>query len=115
MSTCLWRGFAYAECSACGIYIPSKALVTMGMHVNSAMRLCVVALMKKRVEHAEQALRQIHIWRCEPDQRNWPGGSFARPMFARASCEQSMATSLLKIMDNMHSMALASTVFLSAN
>ncbi len=76
--------------------------------MNSAMRLCVVALMKKRVEHAEQALRQIKIWQCETDQRNLPRGSLAQPMFAGASCEQSIAIGLLKIMDNMHSIALAS-------
>ncbi|HTF69846.1 MAG TPA: hypothetical protein VK638_44925, partial [Edaphobacter sp.] len=98
-----------AEFSACGVHKPSKDLVTMGMRVNSAMRLCVVALMKKRVEPAEQALHQIDNWQCDRDQINWPRGPFAPPISARASCEQSIAISLLKIMDNMHSIALAST------
>jgi hypothetical protein len=97
-----------AEFSARGVYEPSTYLVTMGMRVNSAMRLCAVALMKKRVEHAEQALHQIRMWQCETDQINWPRGSLAQPMFAGASYEQSIAISLLKIMDNMHSIALAS-------
>jgi hypothetical protein len=97
-----------AEFPACDLYKPSIELVTMGLRVNSAMRLCVVALMKKRVEHAEQALRQINIWQCETDRKNGPRGSLAQPMCAGASYEQSIAISLLKIMDNMYFIALAS-------
>lgn len=97
-----------AAFSAYGVYKPSIDLVTMGMRVNSAMRLCVVALMKNRIEHAEQALHQIGIWRCVTAQRNWLQDSLAQPMVAETSYEQSIAISLLKIMDNVHSIALAS-------
>jgi hypothetical protein len=63
--------------------------------------------MKKRLEHAEEALRQIKMWRCETDQGSPPRNSFAQPMFAGANCEQSIAISFVKIMDNMHYIALA--------
>lgn len=42
------------------------------------------------------------------EQRNWLQDSLAQPMVAEASYEQSVAISLLKIMDNVHSIALAS-------
>jgi hypothetical protein len=96
-----------AAFSAYGVYKPSIDLVTMGMRVNSAIQLCVVALIKKRVEHAGQALHQIRIWRCVTEQRNWLQDLLAQPMVAGASYEQSVAISLLKIMDDVHSIALA--------
>jgi hypothetical protein len=101
-----------AELSACGEYKPLKDIVIIGTHVNSAMRLCAVALIKKKVEHVEQVLREIDILRHHTNQRGWPRGFFAQSMLAETIREQSVATSLLKIMDNMRAMALASAALL---
>jgi hypothetical protein len=101
-----------AELSACGVYKPLKDIVIIGTHVNSAMRLCAVALIKKKVEHVEQVLREIDIWRRDTNQRSWPPGFFAQSMSAETIREQSIATSLLMIMDNMRAIALASAALL---
>ena len=101
-----------AELSACGVYKPLKDIVIIGAQVNSAMRLCAVALIKKKVEHVEQVLREIDIWRRSTNQRSWPRGFFAQSMPAETIREQSIATSLLKIMDNMRAIALASAALL---
>jgi hypothetical protein len=101
-----------AELSAHGIYRPLKDIVIIGTHVNSAMRLCAVALIKKKVEHVEQVLREIDIWRRDTNQGSWPRGFVAQSMPAETIREQSIATSLLKIMDNMRAIALASAALL---
>jgi hypothetical protein len=101
-----------AELSAHGVYKPLKDIVIIGTHVNSAMRLCAVALIKKKVEHVEQVLREIDIWRRDTNQRSWPRGLFAQSMSAETIREQSIATSLLMIMDNMRAIALASAALL---
>ena len=104
-----------AELSTCGVYKPLKDIVIIATHVNSAMRLCAVALTKKKVEHVEQVLREIDIWRRDTNQRGWPQGFFAHSMLAETILEQSIATSLLKIMDNMRAIALSSTALLVSN
>ena len=101
-----------AELSAHGVYKPLKDIVIIGTHVNSAMRLCAVALIKKKVEHVEQVLREIDIWRRDTNQRSWPRGFFAQSISAETIREQSIATSLLMIMDNMRAIALASAALL---
>jgi PhoU domain len=101
-----------AELSACGVYKPLKDIVIIGTHVNSAMRLCAVALIKKEVEHVEQVLREIDIWRRDTNQRDWARGCFAQSMPAETIREQSIATSLLKMMDNLRTIALASAELL---
>jgi len=104
-----------AELSTCGVYKPLKDIVIIATHVNSAMRLCAVALTKKKVEHVEQVLHEIDIWRRDTNQRGWPRGFFAHSMLAETILEQSIATSLLKIMDNMRAIALSSTALLVSN
>jgi hypothetical protein len=101
-----------AELSARGVYKPLKDIVIISTHVNSAMRLCAVALIKKKVEHVEQVLREIDIWRHGANQRGWPRGLVAQSMPAETIREQSIATSLLKIMDNIRAMALTSAALL---
>src|SRR3981189_971039 len=101
-----------AQLSACGEYKPLKDIVIIGRHVNSAMRLCAVALIKKKVEHVEQVLREIDIWRRDTNQRSWRRVFFAQSMPAETIREQSIATSLLKIMDSMRALALASAALL---
>jgi hypothetical protein len=104
-----------AELSSRDVYKPSKYLVTTSTFANSATRLCVVALIKKEVEHAEQALREIDMWRRNTSHSSWPRGASVQPMLSETISEQSIARSLLKIMANMRTIALASTTLLAVD
>jgi hypothetical protein len=66
----------------------------------------------RKVEHIEQVLREIDIRRHDTNQRGWPRGFVAQSMPAETIREQSIATSLLKIMDNIRAIALTSAALL---
>ncbi len=101
-----------AELSARGVYIPSNDLVTTCAHINSAMRLCAVALMKKEVEHAKQVLREIELYHRSTSQGAWPRGITAQSMLTQTIHEQSIARCLLKIMDSIRIIASESATLL---
>ena len=96
------------------IYKPLEDLVLMGARANSTMRLCAVAIVSRKIEHAEQALRDIDDWRHDADQSSWPRGSSLSLMLPDAVRERSIARSLLRIMDNMRTMALTASVMFAS-
>jgi hypothetical protein len=83
------------------IHRNSKELVQLGERADSLLRLCIVAFMKQKVEHAEAVVRDIDEWRR---------GIRAPTMIAIASDphEGHIAASLGQIMENLCTIAVAS-------
>jgi hypothetical protein len=91
--------------AACKVYEPPCYLVTMGANINSAMRLCTVALLNNEATHAEVARREIDYWRSDVAPTRSSRGDVEEPHLTGTSHARVIARCMLKMMDNIYTIA----------
>jgi hypothetical protein len=100
--------------NACKVYEPPSYLVTMGANINSAMRLCSVALINNEVIHAEVARRGIDYWRSDVAPTSSSRGNVEEPNLIGTCHERVIARCMLKMMDNIYTIAAGSAAMVTA-
>jgi hypothetical protein len=100
---------------ACRLYEPSCSLLTMGAHINSAMRLCAVAIINHELTHAEGARRGIDYWRSHVARTRSPKGDVKEPNLIDGCPERTIARCMLKMMDDIYTIAIGSAAIVSAD
>jgi len=84
-----------------------RELTQLGEHINSSLRLCIVAFIKQKVEYTETVLRGMDEWRCGFIERPWRP-EFTPAGFASDVYEWSIAASFERMMENLCTVAVAS-------
>jgi hypothetical protein len=101
---------------ACKLYEPPCSLLTMGANINSAMRLCAVAIINHEVTHAEVARRGIDSWRSDvvaPTSSS--RGDVKEPNLIGRCHERTIARCMLEMMDDLYTIAVGSAAMVSAD
>jgi hypothetical protein len=101
--------------AACRVYEPPSYLVTMGAHINSAMRLCSVALINNQVIHANVARRGIDYWRSDVGPTKSSRDKVEESNLIGTWREQVIATCMLKMMDKIYTIAAGSGAMVMAD
>jgi hypothetical protein len=100
---------------ACKLYEPPCSLLTMGANINSAMRLCAVAIINHEVTYAEVARRDIDYWRSDVAPKGSSRGDVKEPNLIGGCHEQTIAKCMLEMMDDIHTIAVGSAAMVSAD
>ena len=100
---------------ACRVYKPPCSLLTMGANINSAMRLCAVAIINHEVTHAEVARLAIDYWRSDVAPTNSFRGDVKEPNLIGGCHERTIARYMLEMMDNIYAIAVGSAAMVSAD
>jgi TPP-dependent indolepyruvate ferredoxin oxidoreductase alpha subunit len=100
---------------ACRLYEPSCSLLTMGAHINSAMRLCAVAIINHEVTHAEGARHGIDYWRSDVARTRLPTGDVKEPNLIDGCPERAIARCMLEMMDDIYMIAIGCAAIVSAD
>jgi hypothetical protein len=87
----------------------------MGDNINSAMRLCAVALINNEVTHAEVARCGIDYWRSDVAPTCLSRGYVEEPHLIGTFHERAIARCMLKLMDSVYSIAIESAAIATAN
>jgi len=101
--------------TACKVYEPPCYLVTMGANINSAMRLCTVALINNEVTHAEVARRGIDYWRNDVAPTRSSRCDMEGSNLIGTSHERAIARCMLKMMNNIYTIAVRSAAMVTAD
>lgn len=101
--------------TACKVYEPPCYLITMGATINSAMRLCTVALINNEATHAEVARRGIDYCRSSVAPTNSPRGDVEEPNLINTCHERAIARCMLKMMNNIYTIAVGSAAMVTAD
>jgi hypothetical protein len=100
---------------ACKLYEPPCSLLTMGTNINSAMRLCAVAIINHEVTHAEVARRGIDNWRSDVAPTNSSRGDVKELNLIGGGHQRTIARCLLEMMDDIYTIAVGSAAMVSAD
>ena len=99
----------------CNVYEPPCYRVTMGANINSAMRLCAVAIINNEVTHAEGARREIGYWRSVVAPTGPSGGDVKEPNHIGRCHECAITRCMLKMMDNIYTIAVGFAAMVTAD
>jgi hypothetical protein len=86
----------------------SKESVQLGERIHRLLRLCAVAIMKRKIEYVDAVLREIDTWRYGSTKKPWRPEYAAQAMLASDVHECSIAASLKQMMENLSTIAAAS-------
>jgi len=100
---------------ACKLYEPSCSLLTMGANINSAMRLCAVAIINHEVTHAEVARLGIDYWRSDVAPTSSSRGDVKEPNLIGGCHERTIARCMLEMMDDIYTIAVGFAAMVSAD
>jgi hypothetical protein len=100
---------------ACKLYEPPCSLLTMGANINSAMRLCAVAIINHEVTHAEVARRGIDYWRSDVAPTSSSRGGVKEPNLIGGGHERTIARCMLEMMDDIYTIAVRSAAMVNAD
>lgn len=89
--------------------------VTMGANINSAMRLCAMAIINNEVTHAEGARREIGYWRSVVAPTGLPRGYVKEPNHISECHECTITRCMLKMMDNIYTIAVGVAAMVAAD
>jgi hypothetical protein len=96
------------------LYESPSYLVGMGAHINSAMRLCSVALINSEAIHAEVARRGIDYWLSDFALTNSSRGDVEEPNCIGTCHERVIARCMLTMLDKIYTIAARSAAMVSA-
>ena len=100
---------------ACKLYEPPCSLLAMGANINSAMRLCAVAIINHEVTHAEVARRGIDYWRSDVAPTSSSRGDVKEPNLIGGGHERTITRCMLEMMDDIYTIAVGSAAMVSAD
>jgi hypothetical protein len=99
----------------CNVYEPPCYRVTMGANINSAMRLCAMAIINNEVKHAEGARREIGYWRSVVASTGSSRGYVKEPSHISGCHECTITRCMLKMMDNIYTIAVGLAAMVAAD
>jgi hypothetical protein len=88
----------------------------MGADINSAMRLCAVAIINNEVTHAEVARQGIEYWRRDAVPKNLSRDTAGEDSHLIGTChDRTIARCMLKMMDDIYGIAAESAAMMTAD
>jgi hypothetical protein len=93
-----------------GVHRSSKEVAQLGESANRLLRLCVVALMKQKVESAEAVLRDIDEWSHGGKEELLRPEFRTSRMITSDAHEEPIAASMAQIMENLRTIAVVCRV-----
>lgn len=87
----------------------------MGANINSAMRLCAVAIINHEVTHAEVARLGIDYWRSDVAPTSSSRGDVKEPNLIGGCHERTIARCMLEMMDDIYTIAVGFAAMVSAD